>query len=66
MESIGRVPGTAESFMFSGRLTSLLTLAKMRHAMEMGIHCFVLPLGGITSVLQEDRDDILRSRLIYV
>lgn len=40
------------------------SLAKMGHEMEMGIHCFVLPPGGITGVLQEDRDDLLRSRLI--
>ncbi|CAL2259675.1 unnamed protein product [Prunus armeniaca] len=42
------------------------SLAIMGHEMEMGIHCFVLPRGGITSVLQEDRDGLLRSRLIYV
>ncbi|KAI5311223.1 hypothetical protein L3X38_000006 [Prunus dulcis] len=42
------------------------SLAKMGHEMEMGIHCFVLPPGGITGVLQEDRDGLLRSRLIYV
>ncbi|CAL8168229.1 unnamed protein product [Prunus armeniaca] len=36
------------------------SLAKMGHEMEMGIHCFVLLPGGITSVLQEDRDGLLR------
>ncbi|CAL2253115.1 unnamed protein product [Prunus armeniaca] len=42
------------------------SLAKMGHEMEMDIHCFVLPPSGIIGVLQEDRDGLLRSRLIYV
>ncbi|KAL6286459.1 hypothetical protein ACE6H2_010849 [Prunus campanulata] len=42
------------------------SLAKMGHEMELGIHCFVLPPDGITGVLQEDKDGLLRSRLIYV
>ncbi|XP_020421459.1 uncharacterized protein LOC109949741 [Prunus persica] len=42
-------------------LTLLLTLWP-----RWGIHCFVLPPDGITGVLQEDRDGLLRSRLIYV
>ncbi|BFG19075.1 hypothetical protein CerSpe_053490 [Prunus speciosa] len=42
------------------------SLAKMGHEMEMGIHFFVLPPGGIIGILQEDRDGLLRSRLIYV
>ncbi|CAL2226764.1 unnamed protein product [Prunus armeniaca] len=42
------------------------SLAKMGHEMEMGIHCFVLPHGGITGVLQKDRDGLLRSRLINI
>ncbi|CAL2266964.1 unnamed protein product [Prunus armeniaca] len=42
------------------------SLAKMGHEMEMSIHCFVLPPSGITGVLQEDMDGLLRARFIYI